>query len=185
MNDQRLADDLTRRHAWVERPVGVLVDHLEALPVGQHGFRRKIGDIHPVDNDLPRRRLEQLEHSPPNRRFTATRFTNEAQCFAAIKLERHAVDRVHVSRDPPEHAFVDREVLLEALDFDQRFLARCEADVRHSTAVLREFGNLSSPTVLFVLQTALQDTVPDGLWWMSAFGAGFSCHGALLEVTSA
>ncbi|MFZ1073307.1 MAG: type III polyketide synthase [Verrucomicrobiia bacterium] len=57
-----------------------------------------------------------------------------------------------------------------------------ESDVRHSAAVLREFGNISSPTVLFVLQAALNDSVPDGLWWMSAFGAGFSCHGALLEV---
>ena len=57
-----------------------------------------------------------------------------------------------------------------------------EADVRHSAAVLREFGNVSSPTVLFVLERALHDAVPDGLWWMSAFGAGFSCHGALLEV---
>jgi alkylresorcinol/alkylpyrone synthase len=55
-------------------------------------------------------------------------------------------------------------------------------DVRHSSAVLREFGNISSPTVYFVLDRALRDTVPAGLWWMSAFGAGFSCHGALLEV---
>jgi alkylresorcinol/alkylpyrone synthase len=56
-----------------------------------------------------------------------------------------------------------------------------ESDVRHSAAVLRDFGNISSPTVYFVLERALRD-VPDGLWWMSAFGAGFSCHGALLEV---
>ena len=56
-------------------------------------------------------------------------------------------------------------------------------DVRHSSAVLREFGNISSPTVYFVLDRALNDAVPDGLWWMSAFGAGFSCHGALLEVS--
>jgi alkylresorcinol/alkylpyrone synthase len=60
-----------------------------------------------------------------------------------------------------------------------------ESDVRHSTAVLSEFGNISSPTVYFVLERALQDNVPDGLWWMSAFGAGFSCHGALLEISSA
>ncbi len=57
-------------------------------------------------------------------------------------------------------------------------------DVRHSTSVLREYGNLSSPTVYFVLQRALQEPVPDGSWWMCAFGAGFSCHGALLEVKS-
>jgi alkylresorcinol/alkylpyrone synthase len=55
-------------------------------------------------------------------------------------------------------------------------------EVRHSAAVLREFGNISSPTVYFVLDRALNDSVPDGLWWMSAFGAGFSCHGALLKV---
>lgn len=58
-------------------------------------------------------------------------------------------------------------------------------DVRHSSAVLSEFGNLSSPTVYFVLERALNDSVPDGLWWMSAFGAGFSCHGAFLEVSAA
>jgi alkylresorcinol/alkylpyrone synthase len=55
-------------------------------------------------------------------------------------------------------------------------------DVRRSEAVLREHGNMSSPSVLFVLQAALADNAPGGLWWMSSFGAGFSCHGALLEV---
>ncbi|MBI4325118.1 MAG: stilbene synthase [Chloroflexi bacterium] len=59
-----------------------------------------------------------------------------------------------------------------------------ETDVRHSAAVLRQYGNVSSPTVFFVLQQALHDSVPDGLWWMSSFGAGFSCHGAMLEVGS-
>jgi alkylresorcinol/alkylpyrone synthase len=71
-----------------------------------------------------------------------------------------------------------RDVILALRDR----LRLSEADVRHSTAVLREFGNISSPTVYFVLERALRDSVPDGLWWMSAFGAGFSCHGALLEV---
>ncbi len=71
-----------------------------------------------------------------------------------------------------------RDVLLALRDK----LGLSESDLRHSTAVLREFGNVSSPTVYFVLERALHDAVPDGLWWMSAFGAGFSCHGALLEV---
>ncbi len=55
-------------------------------------------------------------------------------------------------------------------------------DVRWSEAVLREYGNVSSSSVYFVLQHALNDSVPSGLWWMTSFGAGFSCHGALLEV---
>jgi predicted naringenin-chalcone synthase len=54
--------------------------------------------------------------------------------------------------------------------------------IRHSSAVLREFGNLSSPFVLFVLEAALARCARPGWWWMSSFGAGFSCHGALLRV---
>jgi predicted naringenin-chalcone synthase len=54
--------------------------------------------------------------------------------------------------------------------------------LRWSEAVLREFGNVSSSSVFFVLKAAFADSAPDGLWWMSSFGAGFSCHGALLEV---
>ncbi|HWD92899.1 MAG TPA: 3-oxoacyl-[acyl-carrier-protein] synthase III C-terminal domain-containing protein [Verrucomicrobiae bacterium] len=61
-------------------------------------------------------------------------------------------------------------------------LGLSDRDVRWSEAVLREYGNVSSPSIYFVLQNALNDSVPPGLWWMSSFGAGFSCHGALLEV---
>jgi alkylresorcinol/alkylpyrone synthase len=57
-----------------------------------------------------------------------------------------------------------------------------EADVRWSEAVLREHGNMSSPSALFVLEAALAARAPGGWWWMSAYGAGFSCHGALLAV---
>jgi len=51
-----------------------------------------------------------------------------------------------------------RDVLLALRDK----LGLTESDIRHSTAVLREFGNLSSPTVYFVLEHALHDAVPDG-----------------------
>ncbi len=61
-------------------------------------------------------------------------------------------------------------------------LGLSEHDLRWSAAVLREFGNLSSASVYFVLQAALEDSAPAGYWWMSSFGAGFCCHGALLEV---
>ena len=71
-----------------------------------------------------------------------------------------------------------RDVLLA---LQERLGLRAQ-DVRWSAAVLRDFGNVSSPCVYFVLQTALADSAPGGFWWMSSFGAGFSCHGALLEV---
>lgn len=57
-----------------------------------------------------------------------------------------------------------------------------EQHVRYSETILREFGNLSSAFVYFVLEAALNEGADGGWWWMSSFGAGFSCHGALLEV---
>jgi predicted naringenin-chalcone synthase len=54
-------------------------------------------------------------------------------------------------------------------------------ELDHSAAVLRELGNLSSACVYHVLERTLAASAPAGWWWMSAFGAGFSCHGALLE----
>lgn len=55
-------------------------------------------------------------------------------------------------------------------------------DLRYSAAMLREYGNLSSAFVYFVLQSALADGAAGGWWWLGTFGAGFSCHGALLKV---
>jgi polyketide synthase Type III len=54
-------------------------------------------------------------------------------------------------------------------------------DLRYSADMLREFGNMSSAFVYFVLQAALRDNAKPGWWWLSSFGAGFSCHGALLK----
>jgi predicted naringenin-chalcone synthase len=55
--------------------------------------------------------------------------------------------------------------------------------MRYSAAMLRDHGNLSSAFVYFVLQAALADNAEGGWWWLSSFGAGFSCHGALLKVS--
>ncbi len=72
-----------------------------------------------------------------------------------------------------------RDVLLA---LEKRFELQDRAAFRYSAAMLREYGNLSSAFVYFVLAAALADDAPGGWWWLSAFGAGFSCHGALLEV---
>jgi alkylresorcinol/alkylpyrone synthase len=64
----------------------------------------------------------------------------------------------------------------------ERRLDLAPTDLRYSAAMLREYGNLSSAFVYFVLEAALADAAPGGWWWLSSFGAGFSCHGALLRV---
>ena len=44
--------------------------------------------------------------------------------------------------------------------------------------VLRDCGNMSSPSVLFALEETLKDGPPNGTgdFWLVSFGAGFSAH---------
>ncbi len=46
--------------------------------------------------------------------------------------------------------------------------------------VLRDYGNMSAPTVMFVLERLLEEGLPDKVL-MTAFGPGFTCAGLLLE----
>ena len=71
-----------------------------------------------------------------------------------------------------------RRVLAEL----QHEIGLAPGDTAWSAAVLRDYGNLSSPFVMFVLDAALRGGARGGWWWMTSFGAGFSCHGALLRV---
>lgn len=74
-----------------------------------------------------------------------------------------------------------RDVLLAL----QKRLELQPQHLRHSAAMLRRHGNLSSAFVYFVLQAALAeppDPAAGPWWWLSSFGAGFACHGALLEL---
>lgn len=57
--------------------------------------------------------------------------------------------------------------------------------LRWSAGVLRDYGNVSSPSVIFALERALRGGAEPGNWFLSAFGAGISCHGALLKVGAA
>ena len=91
-------------------------------------------------------------------------------------LGDHEVDRREIS------SWVMHAGGRRVMDEVGKALALAPSDVRHSAAVLARHGNLSSPFVLFVLERALREREAAGMWWMSSFGAGFSCHGALLEV---
>ena len=99
----------------------------------------------------------------------AARLCVEVLARAGVSRERIAAWIMHAG---------GRDVLLAM----QERLGLAEQDMRWSAAVLREFGNLSSPFIYFVFKAALAGGAPGGCWWMSSFGAGFSCHGALLEV---
>ncbi len=69
------------------------------------------------------------------------------------------------------------------IDRARTLLDLSEEQVGHSRSVLRRYGNMSSATILFVLDETLRDEAPvSGDWGvMIALGPGFAAEGALLR----
>jgi len=110
--------------------------------------------------------------------------TREVPALAAKHAEKvlnEALTAASLSRDQVTgwifHAG-GRDVLMAV----QEQLSLDASALRYSRDVLRDYGNLSSAFVYFVISAALTNAAPGGWWWLSSFGAGFSCHGALLAV---
>ncbi|MEM6884623.1 MAG: stilbene synthase [Verrucomicrobiota bacterium] len=47
-----------------------------------------------------------------------------------------------------------------------------------SREILRDYGNMSSPSLLFALEQHLKSEIPAEDLWLVTFGAGFTCHAA-------
>jgi alkylresorcinol/alkylpyrone synthase len=55
-------------------------------------------------------------------------------------------------------------------------------DLKNTIETLRDYGNMSSVTVLYVLQKFIEDGFKDGRGLMMSLGPGFSCEMLLLEM---
>ena len=71
----------------------------------------------------------------------------------------------------------------KVIDNLQQEMLFSDAQVRHSKRVLKHFGNMSSPTVLFVLQEAIEhsDVHAGDFGVMLAMGPGLALEAALLQ----
>jgi polyketide synthase Type III len=71
----------------------------------------------------------------------------------------------------------------KVIDGVQREVGLTDEQLRHSKFVLKNFGNMSSPTVLFVLEEAIRSGRPrlGDLGLMLAMGPGLAIEGALLK----
>ena len=68
------------------------------------------------------------------------------------------------------------------LDKVQGSLGLCEEQLEPSRSVLRDYGNMSSATVLFVLDEVLKNAQPDERVYAMAFGPGLTVESGLLSV---
>lgn len=57
-------------------------------------------------------------------------------------------------------------------------------DLQESKQVLQDFGNMSSPSVLFALSNHLRQPQPNRRLWLASFGAGFTCHSCHIDIES-
>jgi alkylresorcinol/alkylpyrone synthase len=69
------------------------------------------------------------------------------------------------------------------LDRARELLDLSDAQMAHARAVLRDYGNMSSATILFVLERLLRTETPvPGDWGvMIGLGPGFAAEGSLLR----
>src|SRR5262245_361269 len=111
---QRLGDNVLGAHAWIERGVGILEYHLQAVAALPHGATAEAVDAFTVEVDLAGRWLDQLQDHFAGRRFPATRFADETQGFARSERKRDAVDGVDradlAAEKPAPHGKVFFEV---------------------------------------------------------------------------
>jgi alkylresorcinol/alkylpyrone synthase len=73
---------------------------------------------------------------------------------------------------------------VKVIDAIETSLKLNQGDLNLEREVLRDYGNMSAPTVLFVLERLLARGLPDKVM-MTAFGPGFTCAGLLLEAPGA
>jgi alkylresorcinol/alkylpyrone synthase len=94
--------------------------------------------------------------------------TIDAMC-ASLGIRREDIDRLCCH--PGGVKVID--AIETALELNQ-------GELNLEREVLHDYGNMSAPTVLFVLDRLLKQGMPDRVL-MTAFGPGFTCAGLMLE----
>src|SRR5262249_21523383 len=109
---QRLADDVARRHARIERRERILKNDLHLAPVGAQLPLGKMRDVPPGDPDRAGGRLDQAQHGPGESRLAAAAFADEPESLAARNREAHAVERQNLPDRPAQQALLHGEMFL-------------------------------------------------------------------------
>ena len=111
---QRFANDPADGHAWVERAVRVLENHL-GLPAKS----AEVGNLLPGKLNRPGRWLDESEQGPPESRLAAPAFADQADAFALVDCKRDAIHRPHPADRLLQNPGPDREMGFEVGDLEQ------------------------------------------------------------------
>jgi hypothetical protein len=115
-----LANDGADRHARVERGERILEDDLHpATQLPQTGGIER-AHVGAVERDGARGGLDEPEDRAAGGGLAAPRLTDERERLAGRDVERYAVHGADLARDAAEHPVLDREVLDEVTNREQR-----------------------------------------------------------------
>jgi len=157
----------------------------------QRELANRVGVLEPTIvatlDALEKRELIERVRSTTDRRKVGVMLTPAGNAVRDTLLGYAAtvLDRV-LSRSALQRCEISAWILhaggRDVLNAMEKRLGLEPVHLSHSAAMLYEYGNLSSAFVYFVLDAALRSGARGGWWWLSSFGAGFSCYGALLQV---
>lgn len=94
MNFQRFGNNLPDSHAWVQRAIGILENHLNSFAVGAELGIGKMRYIGVFEFDLASGRLNEPDNRPAKGGFARAAFADQAQGFAGGECEGDAFDGV-------------------------------------------------------------------------------------------
>ena len=119
VNAQTFADNLADPHAWIERCVRILKDHLHLAAHLAHRRSSQGGQILPLEGDGAARRHDQPDEAASQAGLAATRLANQSHRLAVLHIEAYAIDRLDVLVRAPQQAGRNREIFLQIPDFEQ------------------------------------------------------------------
>ncbi len=100
-----LGDDVSDGHAWIQRSIGILEDHLGRSDEISSGGSRQSGRVLSPVPYRALRRLVEADEGPSYRRLSAPRFADEPECFPPVKGQVDAVHGFERSQPGKEEVF--------------------------------------------------------------------------------
>ena len=130
VNLNRLGKRRINSHAWVERGVRVLKNHLEIGTCGAQFLAAHVGEGSAAEGDGAGGRLDELQDGAAEGGFAAAGLADEAKHFALGQAQRHAVHCLDRAGDFAEqNPFLHREVGLQIIDLEVGVAHRLRLEV--------------------------------------------------------
>ena len=130
-------DGLLARQARIEGRVAVLKHHLHLPAHVAHGHGLAVADLVAVENDVAGVGLDEAHEQTRGSGFAAARFADDAERFAALEAEIHAIDGLNLRHGAIEDAAAHREIFAQARDLEDRIPQRSRSRRVGSGAFMR------------------------------------------------